>query len=139
MILRPTRSTRTDKLLPHTTIFRSADASTLRLDHDRLRIAEQRGYDDRLGDVIDLAVLLDDLLQAAGERRDDAIGEQHAKEGADQRRSDHAAKHGGRLVDRSHGLHHAKHRRDDNKRRKRVRSEEHTYELQSLMRNSYAD
>src|SRR3546814_14138336 len=71
-----------------------ADAGTRRLDHDRLRIAEQRGYDDRLGDVIDLAVLLDDLLQAAGERRDDAIGEQHAKEGADQRRSDHAAKVG---------------------------------------------
>src|SRR3546814_19732626 len=83
-------------------------------------MAEQRGYDDRRGDVVELAVLLDDLLQAAGERRDDAIGEQHAKEGADQRRSDHAAKHGGRLVDRSHGLHHAKHRRDDTKRRKRV-------------------
>src|SRR3546814_17812376 len=99
---RPPRSTRTDTLVPYTTLFRSfrpqpvehrrkaglvlvADAGTRRLYHDRLRIAEQRGYDDRLGDVIDLAVLLDDLLQAAGERRDDAIGEQHAKEGADQR------------------------------------------------------
>src|SRR3546814_4608966 len=91
MIRRPPRSTRTDTLLPYTTLFRSA------------------GYGDHVGAAADRdAAELVGLVQQFG-----GVG-------------------GGRLQGehrRHAGLHHVG---------KLFRSEEHTSELQSLMRISYA-
>src|SRR5690242_4616709 len=54
-------------------------------DHQWQRMAVQRGDDDLLDDVIDGRVTLDDLLGALREGADDAVGEQHAEEGTDER------------------------------------------------------
>ena len=89
--------------------------------HQRLRMAVKRGDDHLLDRVEDLFVLLEHLLEPAGERADDAIGKQHAEEGPDQRRADHLAEDFRRLVNRAHGFHHAQHRRDDAQRGERIR------------------
>ena len=68
-----------------------------------------------------LRAFVDLLLEQAGQRLDDAVGEQDAEEGADQRRADHAAEHRRRLADRAHRVHHAQHRGDDAERRQRRR------------------
>ena len=96
------------------------DARARGLDHQRQRVAVQRRDDDLLDDMIDRGVGLDHLAGAVRERADDAIGEQHAEEGADQRRADHRAENGGRLVDRAHRLHHAEHGGDDAQSGQRV-------------------
>src|SRR3546814_7180645 len=118
MILRPSRSTRNDTLLPYTTLFRSAVAQA----HDPRRLL-----------------------------RDDGIGQGkklHAEIGVELDR-DIAAEfqmlllifaHGnmGRLVEQNVGS--LQHGIDEqaNAGTLAVRSEEHTSELQSLMRTSYA-
>src|SRR3546814_4493608 len=96
------------------------DARPRRLDHQRLRMAVERGDDELLDRVIDGGVAFDHGPRPRRERPDEAIGEEHAQKGADERGPDHRAQYLGRLVDRTH------------------RSEEHTSELQSLMRISYA-
>ena len=96
------------------------DAGARGFDHQRLRMAVQRGDDDLLDGVIDRRIGIDHLLQAIGERADQAVGQQHAHEGADQRGADHPAEDRRRLVDRSHRLHHAEHGRDDAQRGQRV-------------------
>ena len=50
------------------------------------------------------AFLVDDALQPGRNRADQAIGHEHAHEGADQGTADHAAENFGRLGDRPHGL-----------------------------------
>src|SRR3546814_3320305 len=131
MIRRPPRSTRTDTLFPYTTLFRSI---------------EERGVD---------------VLAHARFLRADVGGQQavHREQGAAYVGNRHAGLYGffaliaGYAHDARHGLGHkieagavsprsalAKARNTDidyfgvN----RLRSEEHTSELQSLMRNSYA-
>src|SRR3546814_5827534 len=107
MIRRPPRSTRTDTLLPYTTLFRSQVA----------QIA--------LGPFVDLFVekLLLDLL---GARRAGRLRHVAAAQDEDADAFIFCAEGLGRLADL--------------KRRQRLleRSEEHTSELQSLMRISYA-
>src|SRR3546814_4146225 len=103
MIRRPPRSTRTDTLLPYTTLFRSLV--------DRVEAGERLVEDDQLRAVDDRAEQLDRLRHALGQALDRLIrivaeaivGEQAA---------------GPLPAD--------------------IRSEEHTSELQSLMRISYA-
>src|SRR5690606_33493514 len=72
---------------------RMAEARARAFDHQRLRIAVERGDDHLLHRMEYLLVLIDDLLEPRGERADDAIGEEHAEEGPDQRRPDHSAQH----------------------------------------------
>src|SRR3546814_6978052 len=91
-------------------------------------MAMEGSGDDLLHHMIDCAVLFDDLLAAISEGVNDAIGQQNAQEGANERRSDHRAQDFRRLVDGAHRLDHAKD----------GRSEEHTSALQSLMSISYA-
>src|SRR3546814_9023335 len=85
--------------LGETGLVRMRDARARGLDHQRLRVAVERGDDDLLDGVIDRRVGVDHLLEPRRERADQPVGEQHAEKG---------------------------------------RSEEHTSELQSLMRISYA-
>ncbi len=54
------------------------DAGAGGLDHQWLRVAVQRRDNDLLDRLIDGRILFHHMLQARGERRHDAIGEQHA-------------------------------------------------------------
>src|SRR3546814_2949784 len=113
MIRRPPRSTRTDTLLPYTTLFRS-------LVRQRARARD----DADLAHGVDVAGHDADLALAGG---DDARAVR-----ADQ---DHVLIALQRVLDPQHVQHRdALGDRDDDL----DRSEEHTSELQSLMRNSYA-
>src|SRR3546814_12808645 len=111
MIRRPPISTRTDTLLPYTTLFRSACDPA---GNGRWRMVYQRG----------------------DERASGGIGSRC--------NSDEGVAHGGRmaapgaenLVDR--GAYRPLHDRSGADFSRRRRSEEHTSELQSLMRISYA-
>src|SRR3546814_2243446 len=117
MIRRPPRSTRTDTLFPYTTLFRSVEPAHLGADVERgLGRVEFEGGAGHAGAAGDLA---------AGDQRaevPDAIGELHRQHRAGQRVEQHVARGVVGLL------------RID----LRVRSEEHTSELQSLMRISYA-
>ncbi len=73
----------------------------------------QVGHQHGLDDLVVGAFLLDDGVQARGERPDQAIGQEDAQEGADQGAADHAAQHFRRLGDRTHGLDDAQHGGDD--------------------------
>src|SRR3546814_3471580 len=110
MLRRPPRSTRTDTLVPNTTLFRSSrrvqveDGFLLGLDRDRIMDVV-----DRFAVVVGQQVIQGeaeyaiDALAVAGQRQQQAAETDH----------------------RPAALF--------------PRSEEHTYELQSLMRISYAD
>src|SRR3546814_2174212 len=115
MIRRPPRVTRTDTLLPYTTLFRSSDSDA---------VLEERQFLDRALGTDIFAVTLDRLSLKAGEdarliviRRED--GEWTTRPNKSRSISARSA----------------------NRFRPRplaARSEEHTSELQSLMRISYA-
>src|SRR3546814_4574662 len=112
MIRRPPRSTRTDTLFPYTTLFRSRRAS---LTSNRAAVDEG----DRTAGVAD------DSGDVAGDRA--AVGQSHRAVGA-------VAETDGRAVDRTAIV-------DDDRCQagaELARSDEHTSELQSLMRNPYA-
>src|SRR3546814_4610124 len=108
MIRRPPRSTRTDTLFPYTTLFRSETVAQV-----------QRC---RQGQVDDLHVRVDRVV-AAGPGV--VVFGLQAERGADHRAEGDVFELAAERLDE-------RHRRDD------VRSEEHTSELQSLMRISYA-
>src|SRR3546814_6693456 len=93
MIRRPPRSTRTDTLIPYTTLFRSdvAHADAERLD-PRLHLAIEHQNRPAIGFADDANFLPADAIEAGAERLDERL----------------------------------------------LRSEEHTSELQSLIRLSYA-
>src|SRR3546814_6082461 len=129
MIRRPPRSTRTDTLFPYTTLFRSAlDPRFHRVDLLVLRSIQRIGHPRRphrcgigLSPGIEMAIL-------AGE----AVADELLRIGAGVGEDRHAAPD--RFALRPVG---------DRRHRRRlkadgVRSEEHTSELQSLMRISYA-
>src|SRR3546814_10104155 len=94
MIRRPPRSTRTDTLLPYTTLFRSARNTDVEILHDMFA-----SFDDRA---------VTEHANAVRDGRPDTY--------------DHSTRRGYSPA----------------RRRLMVRSEEHTSELQSLMRISYA-
>src|SRR3546814_2266506 len=108
MIRRPPRSTRTDTLFPYTTLFRS------KCEPSASRSARATG-----GDALRILVAYSGLANS-GPPGSNANGRS---------RSDRPAGKAGRLY-RGHGPHEP--------RRSGLRSEEHTSELQSLMRLSYA-
>src|SRR3546814_11593839 len=125
MFRAPPRSTRTDTLFPYPTLFRSFELLLARRRAD-LGIGVERGADLQ-------------RPRAFGERGDEAV--------VDRVLDDHAARRGAALA----GLEEAAVERDgdrfvqigvgeDDKRilAAHLRSEEHTSELQSLMRISYA-
>ena len=74
-----------------------------------LRVGNDRGFRDQEG----FGIGFDHFEQFRCERADDAVGQQHAEEGADQRAADHRAEHFDRLVDRAHCLDDAEHGGDD--------------------------
>ena len=76
--------------------------------------------DHLLHDMIDLRFFFQDRGEAVRHRLNDAIRHEHAKERADKRRADQAAKNNRRLVNRTHGLHHAQNARNDSKRWQRA-------------------
>ena len=84
------------------------------------RVALHVGQDARL-DADEIAQLrLVAGLDRGGDRAEEAVGEQHAEEGADQRAADQLAEHLGRLGDRAHRLDDAEHGGDDAERRRAV-------------------
>src|SRR3546814_13686884 len=127
MIRRPPRSTRTDTLFPYTTLFRSGRARRCRLHHRHLQ--QERRHRRRLlrvepSEVRDPAARLPALRVhrlAAAERRRDG-GDEHPQADA---RVEQARTPVGKFADAPQGT-------------QGFRSEEHTSELQSLMRSSYA-
>src|SRR3546814_5181230 len=130
MMRRPPRSTRTDTLFPDTTLFRS---------HARLAHGNAgqllRGLHRRLvvGDEQEL-YLLAHLRDHGGEAADVGLVERRVDlvEQAERRRVE--------LEDREHQRHGGHRLLAARKQRtvRHARSEEHTSDLQSLMRNSYA-
>src|SRR3546814_5068812 len=111
MVRRPPRSTRTDTLFPDTTLFRSAGGERAVPDAHRARRISAAAARRQCGDAAD----------AEGDRAGaGAAGDGGAVRGAPDRTG------AGRNLARCRG--------DD----RRLRSEEHTSELQSLMRISYA-
>src|SRR3546814_3122724 len=122
MIRRPPRSTRTDTLFPYTTLFRSAASKIPRPDTPscwRLFPAF-RGIPRLLRAI---------RAETAGTRRDH-VG-RSGESSVQQRRGFHSS----RAASRPHGW---RGRRARKHFRAGLRSEEHTSELQSLMRISYA-
>jgi hypothetical protein len=71
-------------------------------------------------ELVEVPVLLLHGLELGREGADEAIGQEHAQEGAHQGAADHLAQDLGRLVDRGHGLDDPQHRRDDTERGQRV-------------------
>src|SRR3546814_2808300 len=111
MIRRPPRSTRTDTLFPYTTLVRSQQAVA----ELRLEAAAQRGEVDLFGHRLRIP-----RLRGIADRVDGPVG---------------AGRSPGEQGDQ-HG--HGKPEPFLHRRYSRRRSEEHTSELQSLMRNTYA-
>src|SRR3546814_6209399 len=112
MLRRPPRSTRTDTLFPYTTLFRSQPAEHHRDDGGRDR--EAQGVADRLDRCHEQPVAAAPLPQCPPAREAPTAG------GAERALDEHGE--GCR----------------QEQRHQRQRSEEHTSELQSLMRISYA-
>src|SRR3546814_6235924 len=132
MIRRPPRSTRTDTLFPYTTLFRSIALSRLGLERPqgrvriRPRLVERAiaGADD--DPAADRADRDPDRLVAADQRHD--LRPRHRRSDEQERGSRSMARQAGRQNRAG----------DAPRRRLRHRLEEHTSELQSLIRTSYA-
>src|SRR3546814_5838034 len=129
MIMRPPRSTRTDTLFPYTTLFRSPvrrkKSGQRRARDHRLLVVVVTQAGGQLQSIADLEIGLTE--QAV--RLDLQIVGVVAEEGGRKERRRQRSAGGRRVVRRRKGSQHA---------RQIIRSEEHTSELQSLMRNSYA-
>src|SRR3546814_3459132 len=117
MIRRPPRSTRTDTLFPYTTLFRSLSHRVASRGEVRWRIAGQRSWSE------DLATAGPGLCEFAW--LDGSTG--HVRD----RLTAFVLPADFELTQRSNGTH-------SDIELSGWRSEEHTSELQSLMRNSYA-
>src|SRR3546814_5054890 len=108
MIRRPPRSTRTDTLFPYTTLFRSVRPQRVLADRQRVHVIERRRHEEPVAARVGAPPARADHPQMA------VVGEGHAL----------------RPAGRAGGV--------EEHRHLVVRSEEHTSELQSLMRISYA-
>src|SRR3546814_7636852 len=123
MIRRPPRSTRTDTLFPYTTLFRSSLAPTA-LEATAVVDAFHAALDH--GNEVDaLALLADDVL----------IFESG---GAERSKAEYASYHLAADATFSQATAQTITHRTGRAEGDLARSEEHTSELQSLMRNSYA-
>src|SRR3546814_6509461 len=139
MIRRPPRSTRTDILVPYTTLFRSAA-----LDRPQLLVEQVSHADlvacDAIGKAgLDLRGDLDGLIDELGIRSLEVRGrhQHHDRLGANQRAVEAVGRLLQGLVRAVDAFVQASHRLDE-LGAALARSEEHTSELQSLMRISYA-
>src|SRR3546814_3920043 len=136
MIRRPPRSTRTDTLFPYTTLFRSALAGLAGT--GRLDGGVQRQQVGLLGDVLDQGDDVADLLRRRRQRLDPAVAALGLLGGLPR----HPRRPAHLLADlgdrRRQLLGRRRYRLHVGARLLRRRSEEHTSELQSLMRISYA-
>src|SRR3546814_10171511 len=144
MIRRPPRSTRTDTLFPYTTLFRSQESGGTDREHDGARPVE--------GDAVALLGLgKHEQAEEQPAERERHLGDEDPAppEALDDRTAGDDADHRtARTHHRpvAHGLHAplpGEQPVDDGDRRRSDggaggRSEEHMYELQSLMRISYA-
>src|SRR3546814_5013436 len=110
MIRRPPRATRTDTLFPYTTLFRSLEAG------QRVIVMIGQRISNR-GLVAVIAGQVEGEIEVLGKGAQDAIVGDWAEAEIDPRIVRHIC---------------------DVRRQQVVRSEEHTSELQSLMRSSYA-
>src|SRR3546814_1448872 len=133
MIRRPPRSTRTYTLFPYTTLFRSAAVPALAPGHADLCGADRhrlwRLHVGRHG--------ADDAGAAQSRWRGDGQGPRHIDHGGEHPADIEPGVRGLAAQPVGRRLYGAVHRRD-HLRLCRIRSEEHTSELQSLMRISYA-
>src|SRR3546814_8449225 len=129
MIRRPPSSTRTDTLFPYTTLFRSGlgkdAAAETREDRD------QRGAEGQRNERVDDDAVIGQMAGRAGQipekqrnREQAEARHQHPGDRAGAKRHGEAALQRGPCHLGGADI--------------RLRSEEHTYELQSLMRISYA-
>src|SRR3546814_5744539 len=123
MIRRPPRSTRTDTLFPYTTLFRSLDHGLRRL------IARIGGTGFRDDTALDEYGLLERLAFKGGSAPHLGRGQAPLIKGDGCRKPDGCRRL--RLLKDAP-------RQCAGERAQIIRSEEHTSELQSLMRNSYA-
>src|SRR3546814_1046346 len=124
MIRRPPRSTRTDTLFPYTTLFRSIHAAEKGWDHSLSPLCEQEahgGHEDRVPG-----------LEERGDQREDKNCCEHARPGQSGKGVD-----GGKVAGSERDPWRGMNGGGDNQEVEE-RSEEHTSELQSLMRSSYA-
>src|SRR3546814_7990479 len=145
MIRRPPRSTRTDTLFPYTTLFRSHRARValgrVDVEHHRLRQWPDEGGADPL-DETERDHLLEILGRTARHRRYDESDHraQEQRAATDAVGEPAGDRHRDRRGDNIAGEHpvHRLARRPQARLHVRDRSEEHTSELQSLMRISYA-
>src|SRR3546814_10241043 len=117
MLRRPPKSTRTDTLFPYTTLFRSGRLPARRQAGLQLlgRVLQNQGIEDRVGDLVVRTEIVVMRVQRTGFRRQ-------------------ADLQLGRLRGSAAERHHSARQQGS----RRQRSEEHTSELQSLMRISYA-
>src|SRR3546814_4256656 len=138
MIRRPPRSTRTDTLFPYTTLFRSIQIA------DRLQtVSASRPFDgDLLNELKYLAmqIMVDGRTDPAQQAGTDDVGKtlEHIDEDDEQQQSRQSRHTSCWQHDIIHH-HHVNRAAQQQHVQRGARSEEHTSELQSLMRNSYAD
>src|SRR3546814_6590313 len=137
MIRRPPRSTRTDTLVPYTTLFRSCDRCgerpvSIRADNGLFRDSSRCGTVSRYGHVVETVL---ELLQLVVDVEREAF--RHGRpEPPDVPRVVQGVGRVGRI---RHAWDYLLPRSDTFRSNpENVRSEEHTSELQSLMRISYA-
>src|SRR3546814_5316127 len=134
MIRRPPRSTRTDTLFPYTTLFRSALVAAAGVDE----LAFLRPVAELL-DVLHLRRPVEYQLGVEPRKAVLLGGEGHVVPGAEGFQVDPGLPGGGEGAGRAGGFQRIEHLAElAPGLRRRVRSEEHTSELQSLMRISYA-
>src|SRR3546814_5993150 len=127
MIRRPPRSTRTDTLFPYTTLFRSVVVQ-----HDGQGLSQRAGGGDEL--VAHLGVGLDDGALVGGEAAglvEDLVGDGDLADVVEVGAAGEGPQRVGRYAHPQAELH-------GEAGGALGRSEEHTSELQSLMRISYA-
>ncbi|EGE59941.1 hypothetical protein RHECNPAF_1760025 [Rhizobium etli CNPAF512] len=112
----------------HHFLFDGVDGRTL-VSRDRLAAVFESdlrhrtvhvGQQGLLDDHVEAVLLVADDLDLGDQRRADAVGQQDAEEGADQRRADQVAEHFGRIVDVGHRLDDAENGRDDTDRREGI-------------------
>src|SRR3546814_8709548 len=135
MLRRPPRSTRTDTLFPYTTLFRSGRLARARRSDDGQRPARRNGEADPV-QYLPLRIVTEMHMVEAHLARLDMQHRRARRVGNLRLRVDqpvHRLHVDQPLPDRP-----IDHAQQVQRPEKLARSEEHTSELQSLMRNSYA-
>ncbi|CAD5267038.1 hypothetical protein BOS5A_80090 [Bosea sp. EC-HK365B] len=88
-----------------------------KFDRHHRRLAADMGEETRLERQEVFGFRLEGALERRRHRREEAVGDEDAEEGADERAADQMSQHLRRLLDRPHRLDHAEHGGDDAERR----------------------